>query len=41
MHRRQRPWWLWALAGLVALAALAAIMLAIWKLPSFLYGDVT
>jgi hypothetical protein len=36
-----RPWWLWALAGLVALAALAAIMLAIWKLPSLLYGDVS
>jgi hypothetical protein len=38
---RARPWWLWALAGLVALAALAAIMLAIWKLPSLLYGDVS
>src|SRR5215217_410104 len=41
MDGRQRPWWLWALAGLVALAALAGIILAIWKLPSLLYGDVT
>jgi hypothetical protein len=38
MDGRQRPWWLWALAGLVALAA---IILAVWKLPSLLYGDVT
>jgi hypothetical protein len=29
------------LAGLGALAALAAIILAVWKLPSLLYGDVT
>ena len=41
MYRRQRPWWLWALAGLVALATLAAIILAVWKLPSLLYGDVS
>jgi hypothetical protein len=38
MDRRQRPWWLWALAGLVALAA---IILVVWKLPSLLYGDVS
>jgi hypothetical protein len=38
---RQRPWWLWALAGLVALAALAGIILAVWKLPSLLCGDVS
>jgi hypothetical protein len=37
MDRRQRPWWLWALAGLVTLA----IVLAVWKLPSLLYGDVS
>jgi Pentapeptide repeats (8 copies) len=41
MAGRQRPWWLWALASLVALAALAGIILAVWKLPSLLYGDVT
>ena len=41
MDRKQRPWWLWALAGLVALAALAGIILVVWKLPSLLYGDVT
>ena len=41
MEGGQRPWWLWALAGLVALAALAMIILAVWKLPSLLYGDVT
>jgi hypothetical protein len=41
MDGRQRPWWLWALAGLVALAALAGIILAVWKLPSLLYGDVS
>jgi hypothetical protein len=29
------------LASLVALAALAGIILAVWKLPSLLYGDVT
>jgi MYXO-CTERM domain-containing protein len=34
MEGRQRPWWLWALAGLGALAALAGIILAVWKLPS-------
>jgi hypothetical protein len=38
MERRRRPWWLWALVGL---AALAGIILAVWKLPSLLYGDVT
>jgi hypothetical protein len=41
MRGRQGRWWLWALAGLVALAALAGIILAVWKLPSLLYGDVT
>jgi membrane protein implicated in regulation of membrane protease activity len=41
MEGGQRPWWLWALAGLGALAALAAIILAVWKLSSLLYGDVT
>ena len=41
MEGGQRPWWLWALAGLVALAALAGIILAVWKLPSLLYGDVS
>jgi hypothetical protein len=41
MQRRQRPGWHWVLASLVALAALAGIILAIWKLPSLLYGDVT
>jgi hypothetical protein len=29
------------LAGLVALAALVGIILAVWKLPSLLYGDVS
>ena len=38
MAWRQRPWWLRALAGLVALAA---IILVVWKLPSLLYGDVS
>jgi Pentapeptide repeats (8 copies) len=38
MDRRQRPWWLWALAGLVAVTA---IFLLGWKLPTLLYGDVT
>jgi hypothetical protein len=41
MAGRLKPWWLWALAGLVALAALATIILAVWKLPSLLYGDVS
>jgi hypothetical protein len=41
MEGGQRPWWLWALAGLGALAALVAIILAVWKLPSLLYGDVS
>jgi pentapeptide repeat protein len=38
MDGRQRPWWLWALAGLVAVTA---IFLLGWKLPTLLYGDVT
>jgi hypothetical protein len=41
MQRRQRPGWHWVLASIVALAALAGIILAVWKLPSLLYGDVT
>jgi hypothetical protein len=41
MEEGQRPRRLWALAGLGALAALAAIILAVWKLSSLLYGDVT
>jgi Pentapeptide repeats (8 copies) len=41
MQDRRRPWWLWTLAALVGLAALAGIILAVWKLPSSLYGDVS
>jgi membrane protein implicated in regulation of membrane protease activity len=41
MERRRRPLWVWALACLLGLAALAGIILAVWKLPSLLYGDVT
>jgi membrane protein implicated in regulation of membrane protease activity len=41
MQHRRWSWWAWALACLVGLAALAAIILAVWKLPSLLYGDVT
>jgi membrane protein implicated in regulation of membrane protease activity len=41
MQRRRRPWWVLVLACLLGLAALAAIILAIWKLPSLLYGEVT
>jgi len=41
MQRRQRPGWHWVLASFVALAVLAGIILAVWKLPSLLYGDVT
>jgi len=40
----ERRWWLrvnWTLGSLVGLAALAAIILAVWKLPSLLYGDVS
>jgi membrane protein implicated in regulation of membrane protease activity len=40
MERRRRPW-VWALACVLGLAALAGIMLAVWKLPSLLYGDVS
>jgi hypothetical protein len=38
MQRWLRPWWAVALACLVGLAA---IILAVWKLPSLLYGDVS
>jgi membrane protein implicated in regulation of membrane protease activity len=41
MERRRRPWWVWALTCLLGLAALAGIILAVWKLPSLLYGDVS
>jgi membrane protein implicated in regulation of membrane protease activity len=41
MHYRRWSWWAWALACLVGVAALAAIILAAWKLPSLLYGDVS
>jgi hypothetical protein len=41
MHYRRWSWWAWALACLVGVAALAAIILAVWKLPSVMYGDVT
>jgi membrane protein implicated in regulation of membrane protease activity len=41
MRHRRWSWWAWALACLVGLAALAAIILAVWKLPSLLYGDVS
>jgi hypothetical protein len=38
MQGRRWPWWVWTLAGP---AALAGISLAVWKLPSLLYGDVS
>jgi hypothetical protein len=38
MQGRRWPWWVWALVGP---AALAGIILAVWKLPSLLYGDVS
>jgi membrane protein implicated in regulation of membrane protease activity len=41
MQRWLRPWWVLALACLVGLAVAAAIILAVWKLPSLLYGDVS
>jgi membrane protein implicated in regulation of membrane protease activity len=41
MERRRRPWWASALACLLGLVALAGIILAVWKLPSLLYGDVS
>jgi membrane protein implicated in regulation of membrane protease activity len=41
MHHRRWSWRAWALACLVGLAALAAVILAVWELPSLLYGDVT
>lgn len=45
MQGRPWPWWIsaliWVLASVVGLAALAGIILATWKLPALLYGDVT
>jgi hypothetical protein len=41
MERSRRPRWQWILAGLAGLAALAGIILAVWTLPSLLYGDVS
>jgi membrane protein implicated in regulation of membrane protease activity len=41
MQRWLRPWWVLALVCLLGLAALTASILAVWKLPSLLYGDVT
>jgi membrane protein implicated in regulation of membrane protease activity len=41
MQYRRWSWWAWALACLVGLVVAAAIILAVWKLPSLLYGDVT
>jgi Pentapeptide repeats (8 copies) len=38
MQGRRWPWWAWALVGP---AALAGISLAVWKLPSLLYGDLS
>ena len=38
MQGRRWPWWVWALVGP---AALAGIIVAVWKLPSLLYGDVS
>ena len=38
MQGRRWPWWVWSLVGP---AALAGIILAAWKLPSLLYGDVS
>jgi hypothetical protein len=38
MQGRRWPWWVWALVGP---ASLAGIILAVWKLPSLLYGDAS
>jgi hypothetical protein len=35
MQGKWWPWWIWALVGP---AALAGTILAVWKLPSLLYG---
>jgi hypothetical protein len=40
MQCRRRPW-VMALAYLLGLAAVVAIILAVWKLPSLLYGDIS
>jgi membrane protein implicated in regulation of membrane protease activity len=41
MQDRRWSWWVWALACLIGLVIATAIILALWKLPSLLYGDVT
>jgi len=41
MQHRRWSWWAWVLACLIGLVVAAAIILAVWKLPSLLYGDVT
>jgi membrane protein implicated in regulation of membrane protease activity len=41
VQRRLRPWWALALACLAGLIGLAVIILAVWQLPSLLYGDVS
>ena len=41
MERRRSLRANWTLAGLAGLVVLAGIILAVWKLPSLLYGDVT
>jgi hypothetical protein len=38
MQGRRWPWWVWALVGP---AGLAGIIVAVWRLPSLLYGDVS
>jgi hypothetical protein len=38
MQGRRWPWWVWALVGL---ASLVGITLAVWRLPSLLYGDAS
>lgn len=41
MQRRPWPWWVLALACLAGLIGFAVIILAVWQLPSLLYGDVS
>jgi hypothetical protein len=38
MQGRRWRWWVWVLAGPTALAG---IILAVWRLPVLLYGDVS